>query len=145
MENKVYKFGYEETDKKIEIDLYGLIFEVKHLDEEKIQVLERMDKNNKNVIEKQIECLLGKGSIDKINKRRREDGHSELDVEIELNILGCIFEAYYSTMVGNFTGKVKDTTDNIQNEIMNFNNGFNRKQRRNYQRNYRRNRNYRRY
>lgn len=140
MENKVYKFGYEDTDKKIEIDLYGLIFEIKNLDENKVEEFKNIDKNDKNVIETQIENILGEGCIEEINKKREKDGYSKLTIDIELNILGCIFEAYYNAVIGNFADKIKNTTDNTQKQVQELTmNNFNREQRRNYNRNYRNN------
>lgn len=144
MENKRLNFGYEDTDKKIEISLYGLDFEVNNLDN--IEKLKNLDRNNSNAIEEQLEEILGKGSIEKINKKRRNDGYKELDLNIELNILGCIFETYAKSMTGSFFGKITNTIEDINKDINSFKN-MNRKQRRNYNRNqYRGNRrNYRRY
>ena len=143
MENKVYKFGYEDTDKKIEIDLYGLIFEIKNLDENKVEDFKNIDRNDKNIIEKQIESILGKGCIEEINRKREKDGYDKLTIDIELNILGCIFEAYYNSVIGNFANKIKNTADNTKKQVEELTmNNFNREQRRNYNRNYRNN-NYR--
>lgn len=143
MENKkALSFGYEDTDKSIEINLYGLVFEIRNLDN--IKELEELDKNDGNVIEAQLEKILGKGAIDKINDKRRKDGYKELNLNIELNILGCIFETYAKSMTGNVFERVTNAINNINKDI---NNGMNREQRRNYNRNqYRGNkRNYRRY
>ena len=137
--NKKFKFGYEDTDKKIEIELYGLIFEIRNV--EKINEIKSEDKKDKEVLEAQIELLLGNGSIDKINRKREKDGYDELTAENEMAILGCIFEAYYESFVGNFTDKVTGTVTNINNKLENLNN-FNREERRyrKYNKNYRRNR-----
>lgn len=136
-------FGYEDTDKSIEIELYGLKFEINNLDN--IEELKNLDRNNENVIEGQLEKILGEGSIDKINKKRVRDGYKKLDLNIELNILGCIFETYAKSMSGSVLGRVTKAVDDINKDI---NNNMNREQRRNYNRNnnYKRNRrNYRRY
>lgn len=143
MEDKRLKFGYEDTDKSIEIELYGLVFEIKNLDS--IENLKSLDRNNEAVIEEQLEKILGNGSIEKINNKRRKDGHKELDLNIELNILGCIFETYAKGMAGAILGRTVKAVEGI-NEDMNDFKGQNRKERRNYNRNYNRNRrNYRRY
>ena len=42
MENKRISFGYEDTDKKIEIDLYGIIFQIRNF--ESIEKLSSIDK-----------------------------------------------------------------------------------------------------
>lgn len=141
-DKKRLSFGYEDTDKSIEIDLYGLVFEIKNLDN--IEELEDLDRNNNNEIEAQLEKILGEGAIKKINNKRRKDGYKELDLNIELNILGCIFETYAKSMTGNVLERVTNAVDDINKDI---NTNMNREQRRNYNRNnnYRRNRNYRRY
>lgn len=145
LENKRLSFGYEDTDKKIEIELYGLVFEISNLDS--VEELRNLDKDNINVIEAQIEKVLGEGAVDKINKKRLSDGYCELDLNIELNILGCIFETYAKSMTDNVLGKVTNAIDDMDYKVNNVTN-INREQRRNYNRNnrgYRGNRNYRRY
>lgn len=150
MEEKRLKFGYEDTDKSIEIDLYGLVFEIKNLDN--LEELENLDKNDSNVIETQLEKILGNGAIEKINKKRLSDGYHKLDLNIELNILGCIFETYAKSMTGNVLGRVENTVNYINKDMERANNinSFNRTNRE-YRRDYNRNqyrgnrRNYRRY
>lgn len=147
MENKkVLSFGYEDTDRSIEIELYGLVFEIKNIDN--IKEIENIDKDNKNVIESQLEKILGDGSIEKINRKRVSDGYKKLDLNIELNILGCIFETYARSMTNNVLGRVTNAVNDINKDIKD---SMNREQRRNYNKNnirnqYRGNRkNYRRY
>lgn len=144
-DKKVLSFGYEDTDKKLEIELYGLVFEIRNLNS--IEELENLDKNNYNSIEEQLEKILGKGSIEKINNKRRKDGYQDLDINIELNILGCIMETYAKSMTNNTLGRVLDSVNDMNKDIDNvINNNFNRNQRRSYNRSqYRGNRNYRRY
>lgn len=142
MENKIMKFGYEDTDKIIEIDLYGLVFEINNL--ENLEDLENIDRNNNDIIEAQLEKILGKGAIEKINNKRISDGYKKLDLNIELNILGCIFETYSNCTTKNVLERVKNTVNNI-NENMER---VNREQRKNYnkkQYNNRSRKNYRRY
>lgn len=136
-------FGYEDTDKKLEIELYGLVFEIRNLNS--IKELDNLDRNNFDSIEIELEKILGKGSIEKINNKRRKDGYQDLDINIELNILGCIMETYAKSMTNNTLGRVLDSVNDMNKDIDNLiNNNFNRDQRRNYNRN-RGNRNYRRY
>lgn len=144
MENKKrLSFSYEDTDRSIEINLYGLVFEIKNLNN--INELENLDRNDSNVIEAQLEKILGTGSIEKINRKRVSDGYKELNLNIELNILGCIFETYAKSMTGNVLGRVTKTVDDINKDI---NSNMNRERRRIYNRTndykdfYRRNRNY---
>ena len=148
MENKRLKFGYEDTDKSIEIDLYGLVFEIKNLDN--LEELEKLYRNDSNVIEAQLEKILGNGAIEKINNKRESDGYKKLDLNIELNILGCIFETYAKSMTGNVLGRVTNAVDDINRDIEKANttnefNRTNREYRKNYNRNQYRGRNYRRY
>lgn len=141
MENKRISFGYEDTDKKIEVDFYGLVFEINNLDS--IGELKELDQDNEDVIEAQLEKILGKGAIEKINRKRVSDGYKELDLNIELNMLGCIFEAYAKETTNNVLGRVTKITDNINKDMGNI---MNREQRRSYNRtNYNKNRNRRRY
>lgn len=144
-DRKVLSFGYEDTDKKLEIELYGLVFEIRNLNS--IEELENLDRNNFDSIEIELEKILGKGSIEKINNKRRKDGYQDLDISIELNILGCIMETYAKSMTNNTLGRVLDSVNDMNKDIDNvINNNFNRNQRRSYNRNqYRGNRNYRRY
>lgn len=141
--NERLSFGYEDTDKKLEIELYGLVFEIRNLNS--IDDLENLDENDIDSIEIELEKILGKGSIEKINNKRRKDGYQDLDINIELNILGCIMETYAKSMANNTLGRVLNSVNDMNKDIDNvINNNFNRNQRRNYNRN-RRNRNYRRY
>lgn len=141
-DRKVLSFGYEDTDKSIEINLYGLVFEIKNL--HNVNDLENLDRNNSNAIEAQLEKILGEGAIDEINRKRINDGHKELDLNIELNILGCIFEAYARSTTGNMLNRVTKAVDDINKDVNNVT-SMNREQRRNYNRNQYRRRNYRRY
>lgn len=141
MENKRISFGYEDTDKKIEVDFYGLVFEINNLDS--IGELKKLDQDNEDVIEAQLEKILGKGAIEKINRKRVSDGYKELDLNIELNMLGCIFEAYAKGTTNSVLGRVTKVTDDINKDMGNI---MNREQRRSYNRtNYNKNRNRRRY
>lgn len=142
-DKKRLSFGYEDTDKSIEIELYGLVFEINNLDD--IKELEYLDRSNNNAVEAQLEKTLGEGAIEKINNKRRKDGYKELDLNVELSILGCIFETYAKSITGNVLGRVIRAVDDINKDI---DSNINREQRRNYNKNnnYRRNkRNYRRY
>lgn len=141
MENKRISFGYEDTDKKIEVDFYGLAFEINNLDG--IGELKKLDQDNEDVVEAQLEKILGKGAIEKINRKRVSDGYKELDLNIELNMLGCIFEAYAKETTNSVLGRVTKVTDDINKDMGNI---MNREQRRSYNRtNYNKNRNRRRY
>ncbi len=131
MENrKRLSYGYEDTDKSIEIELYGLVFKIDNLNS--IDELDKIDKNDENTIEVQLEKILGNGAIEKINNKRRRDGYNDLDLNIELNILGCIFETYAKEMYGGVINRVKNTVNDLNDDVKEF---TNREQRRNYNRN----------
>jgi len=138
-DKKRLSFGYEDTDKSIEVELYGIVFEINNIDD--LEKIKEVDSNNENAIEELIESLLGKGSIERINNKRRKDGYKELDLNIEMNILGCIFEAYAKGATEGIIDKVNNVVEDINGNMENMN--TNRYQRRNYYKNNKRN--YRRY
>ena len=139
--NNRMSFGYQDTDKKIEIELYGSVFEIKSLSNEKIEEFRNIN-NDLSKIERQIEDILGNGSVEKINNKRIADGYDKMSLEVEVNILGCIFETYAKAMTNSTIDRVSKSINDINSKVEGLNN--NRYQRRNN--NYRRNENrYRRY
>lgn len=138
------KFGYEDTDKSIEIDLYGLIFSV-NIKNKNIRELENIGDNVElGELKEIINKYLGTNAVDKINKKRKEDGFDEIDEDIATQIIMCIIKAYANTMLSGLT----DVTNNIDNKIngtmQNINKINNYRKKTNYNRNQYR-RNYRRY
>lgn len=113
------KIGYENTDKKIEIEIYGLKFEINNVD--KIKEYENIEDNDLNGLKKMIESLIGKGSIDKLNEQRKKDGYKEIDNRIALNILVGISQAYTNEYVDNIMQPFEKSINKIDN--------FNRKTR----------------
>ena len=143
MENKRLSFGYEDTDKKIEVDLYGLIFEInkKNIVDKDISNID--EKNEKNV-ENEIKELIGEDSIEKINDKRIKDGYKKMTLDVEVAVLTCIYKAYITATSGTMIDEIINTNKEIEDRVKD--NAINREQRRNYNRNYRRNyRHYRRY
>ena len=140
MDNRIMKFGYEDTDKKIEIELYGLVFEIKNLSNDKIEEFRNFD-GNLSEVEKQIEEILGNGTIEKINNKRIADGYDKMNLEVEVNILGCIFETYAKAMTNSTIDRVSKSINDINSKVEGLNN--NRYQRRNNK--YNRNGNYNKY
>ena len=127
MDNRM-KFGYQDTDKKLEIELYGLVFEIKNLSNEKIEKFRNVN-SDLSELERQIEDILGNGSIEKINNKRIADGYEKMNLEVEVNILGCIFEAYAKAMTNNTIDRVSKSINDINSKVEGLNN--NRYQRRN--------------
>ena len=71
MKNKRLSFGYEDTDQKIEVDIYGLIFEI-----DKKNIINKDIKNieeNEDYVEKEIKDIIGENSIEKINDKRLKE------------------------------------------------------------------------
>ena len=126
--NNRMSFGYQDTDKKIEIELYGLVFEIKNLSNEKIEKFRNVN-SDLSELERQIEDILGNGSIEKINNKRIADGYDKMNLEVEVNILGCIFEAYAKAMTNNTIDRVSKSINDINSKVEGLNN--NRYQRRN--------------
>ena len=147
MDNKRVSLDYKDTDKRVEIEIYGLVFEIKELNKEE---LEKIDRNDSNELEKEIDKVLGEGSAEKINRKRLQDGYEKMDVAVASNILGFIMETYVKETVGKVANSATVAMNDVANNISNLANGnfnnYNREQRRNYNRNYRKNnRKYRRY
>lgn len=109
------RIGYENTDKKIEIEIYGLKFEIKNID--KIKEYENVEDNDLNGLEKMIESLIGEGSINKINEKREKDGYGKVDSTIALNILVGISQQY----IAEYTDNIMQPFEKSINRINNFN------------------------
>lgn len=143
MNNNVMKFGYEDTDKKIEVNLYGMIFEIN----KEIIVnkdINNLKENDEIQIENEIEEILGKGSIEKINNKRIIDGYKKMTLDVEIAVLTCVYKTYINATTGNMIDEIQDTNKQMEYRARNINE-TNREQRRNNRKNnYRRNR-YRRY
>ena len=142
MENRRLSFGYEDTDKKIEVELYGLIFEI---NKEKIadKDINNINENDENEVENEIKELIGENSIEKINNKRKNDGYKEMTLDVEVAVLTCIYKAYITATSGTMIDEILNTNKEIEEKVRN--NASNREQRRNYNRNHRRNYRYRRY
>lgn len=109
------KIGYENTDKKIEIEIYGLKFEIKNVD--KIKEYENVEDDDLNGLEKMIESLIGEGSINKINEKREKDGYGKIDSTVALNILVGISQQY----IAEYTDNIMQPFEKSMNRINNFN------------------------
>lgn len=142
-ENKkdIMKIGYEQTDENVEIDIYGIRFEI-----DKKKILEKDVKNVRSNPEKELEEILGKGSVEKINNKRIADGYEKMTIDVAVKVLSFVYASYIEAT----TNPLIDNIDNVvgkQVERAKNMYGENREIRRNYNRNnnYKRNRKYRRY
>lgn len=122
-----FNLNYEDTEKSVELEIYGLKFEIDNINLEKLQTVDRKDKN---AVEEILKIILGNNCIDRINKKRKEDGYNELNLKIELKILGFIMEKYAEVMDEDAKTTVKGMAELI--EKYNVNNNYNREQRRAY-------------
>lgn len=123
---EIRKFDYEQSDKKIKVEIYGLEFEINNLDKEKIEDFKNIDENT-DVIEQEIENILGKGSVQKINEKRVKDGYKEMDLQIELGLLGFVFEIYADTLAEKTFGKIEKTMDRFEQRINKYQNRSHRR------------------
>ena len=112
------RIGYENTDKKIEIEIYGLKFEIQNANN--IKDYEEVEDNDLNGLEKIIESVLGEDSINKINEQRKKDGYKEIDSTVALNILVGIYQTYMTEYTDNIMQPIEKSIDRID-KINNFN------------------------
>lgn len=134
MNNNIMKFGYEDTDKKIEIDLYGIEFEIK-LNNKKIKELENVkDEISLKEMEMHIDEILGENAVQKINQKRKKDGYKEIDENIALQIFMCIFQAYSNSYIGNITNYMEKSNNKIETQYNRLNRNVNKYRKRNYRR-----------
>lgn len=112
------KIGYENTDKKIEIEIYGIKFEIKNVN--KIKEYEDIEDDDLSGLEKVIESVLGNGSIDKINEQREKDGYEKMDSTVALNILVGIYQTYMTEYTDNIMQPIEKSIDRMD-KINNFN------------------------
>jgi hypothetical protein len=137
-DKKLMSIGYEDTDKKIEIDIYGIRFEINK------EYLENK-KDGEPYAENELDKILGTGAIEKLNKKRMSDGYDKMTVSVEMEIYGFIINSYIKAatnpILNNITGAVDEQVNKMRNMENRYNNQ-NRQQRRNNNRRYN---NYRRY
>lgn len=112
----MYKIGYEQTDRKVIVDIYGIEFEVKKIGKNLLEEIEKIKNDNLEDEElyKYVDLFLGEGASIKINDKRKQDGYAEMDYQVILAILDTIITAY----------------NNVYRDIMNYKNKFNKYNRR---------------
>lgn len=133
MENK-YKFGYEDSDKVVKVDIYGLEFKVNDIKKEEIEEIQK-NENDEEKVDRCLKQMLGEDAIEKINKKRKEDGYEEMDIKTKVGVLAFTFQVYCEELVNNVQGlydKMYKSVNNVSN--------YNRQYRRNNK--YRKNRRY---
>lgn len=146
-EKKRFSLGYDRLDRSVEVEILGLVFELN------INEMENAKSNSENMsIDEQIERILGKNAIERINKKMLQDGHDKLSANGKTTILGFLIETYTKVLSNNMIDSVTDAVGDIDRTMKDFTNKnfngnagqhFNRAQRR-YNNGYNRN-NFRRY
>lgn len=142
MENRINKFGYENTDKKIIVDLYGLEFEVSsEIENEKISEINELKKDDGKINEF-IEKIIGSNAIQKINEKRKKDGYDEMTLTSKAQLIGFLMNVYAEEklkMVGksiNDATKNMDKVSNMINTGKNKYNNYNKYRKNNYKKRY---------
>ena len=134
MNNNIMKFGYEDTDKKIKVELYGIVFEIK-LDNKKIEELENVkDEISLKEMEMHIDEILGENAVKKKKEKRKKDGYKEIDENVALQIFMCVFQAYSESYIGNITNYMENSNTKLENQYNRMNRNVNKYKRRNYRR-----------
>lgn len=123
------KIGYENTDKKIEVEIYGIPFEIKNVD--KMKQFEDIEDDDLNGLEEILETLLGEGAIEKLNNQREKDGYKKIDSTIALNLLVGISDLYMNTYTENIMQPLEKSAERINKYNKKFNR-YNRRKRGNY-------------
>jgi hypothetical protein len=116
MENK-YKFGYEDSDKVVKVDIYGLEFKVNDIKKEEIEEIQK-NENDEEKVDKCLKQMLGEDAIEKINKKRKEDGYEEMDIKTKVGVLAFTFQVYCEELVNNVQGlydKMYKSVNNVSN------------------------------
>lgn len=137
MNEKMMNVGYEDTDEKVEIYIYGLKFEI---NKEKIleKDIENIEVSN---IEEDMNDVLGDGAVEKINNKRILDGYTKMTIDVELKILSYVYARYIETATNPVIENYSNVIEKQKNKVLNMYTQKNEKN--NYKRN-RRNK-YRRY
>lgn len=118
MDNR-YKFDYENSDKKIEVEIFGLKFELKDLSREDIEEI-KTSKEDINKIDKMLEKLLGEGAIKQIDEKREKDGYDKMNLKIKSGVLAFAFQLYCEELLSSVEG-MYNRIGNAQERFNNFN------------------------
>lgn len=137
---EIMSIGYEQTDEKLEIDIYGIRFEIN-----KEKILEKDINNIDKDPENELEEILGTGAVEKINNKRILDGYKKMTVDVAIKVLSFVYAKYVETATNPLINNINDVVEKQIDKAKNIY-GENREVRRNYNKNnYRRNKKHRRY
>lgn len=112
------RLDYKDTDKKLEVEIYGLKFNINSKEIENIDTKDINEKNDK--LDEMIKKVLGEEAIEKINNKRKEDGYEEMDTQVKLTVVMFLVETYVNssiTPINNMFDRANKTYDNINRNI----------------------------
>lgn len=122
------ELSYNDTEREIEIKIYGLNFKISDkIEKLNTEEIQKQAETDEKIIEKVIDDILGENATQKINEQRVKDGYDEMNLNVQTQVLNWIVQQY---------------TDEVLEPI---NKTVNRIQNRNYRRNGKYNNRYRRY
>jgi len=110
------RIDYKDTDKKVEVEIYGLKFEINKNE------IENIDTKNieENSLEEIIKKVLGEDAINQINNKRKQDGYEEMDTQVKLTIVMFLVETYVNASINpinNMIDKANNTYNNMNRNI----------------------------
>lgn len=134
IDNKKLRIGFEDTDKKTKIEIYGKEFEIDENRLSELNTNEVAEEKDVNVMYKILDEIVGDGTAETLNNIRKENGYEEMKVNHVLPILLKLLEVY--------TKKMFEPLEEAENKFTDVYRKINRYERRNYRNN--RNNRYRR-
>lgn len=89
------ELSYKDTERKIEVVIYGLEFEISNKIEKlnEVEISEKAKTDDK-IIEKVIDDILGEGAVKKINEQRVKDGYEAMNLDVQTQVLNWIINQY---------------------------------------------------
>lgn len=92
--------SYKDTDKTIEVEIYGLIFEIRDsIEDLDIKAITKQADNDDNIIINVINDILGQGAVDKINEKRKIDGYENMNLQTQIGILSFVVQTYTEEII----------------------------------------------
>lgn len=135
---KKYSLNLDELESIVEVNIEGIDFKIKGYKDK--SYYQKLDTEKTNVIDEELEYILGENCIEKINEARKLRNKEELDFGLKLNMLLKLIEFNIRGSIQETENTANTMLNNIQSDVNNLTNQFaNREQRRNYSRNYNRN------
>lgn len=139
IEENYLKIGYEDTDEKVKMAIYGLEFELNAISEEDVKKIDE-NKNDIAIVDKLLKTILGENAIELIDEKRVKDGYEKMDLMIKMTVITIVFKTYFKELTKKTQGMIKQINGSFNKQHVN-NNEYrnNRNNRNNYNNNYRNN------